>query len=148
MEKRKAIVFTDRGWYDTETERVVGDMGYSFEDCPETRKPIKEYDNAVKDAIAWVNCDDSDWERSENDAEGNFAIYEVCTAFVEYDDDEVEEEDVDGLLWACDIDKESVMVKDIVLNARRDEVSEKMLAAIKESYKEHGIEEDHIHYRD
>ena len=148
MEKRKGIVFTDRGWYDTEQKRVVDDMGYSFEECPETRMPVSAYADAVKEAVERVNDPGSYWERSENDADGNFTVYEVCTAFVEYDDEEVEEEDVNGLLWALDMDRDSVTVKDIVLNARKDEVSEEVLADIKASYKEHGIEDDHIHYRD
>jgi hypothetical protein len=91
-------LYTDLEWYDTESKRIVGDMGFSFCDASDTLRPIEEIDDYLKGSYDYINSEDCDEYESDD-----VAIYIVSAVDVEFDDEDVKEygEDYDyaNNLW-------------------------------------------------
>lgn len=144
MEKRMKICYIDRCWYDAERKAVNGDMGFSFQDAPDTRKHIKDYDELVASAVAWVNDPTSEWEFG-NGIDTDFAIYEVVVADAVYDEEDLDIDDPapeeDDNLWSYNV--EGAEVREIVLGITEEEITEEVLDIIKKAYPS----VERIHYR-
>ena len=83
----KHIGYVDRVWGDSPAKKVWGDMGWWFEDAPETR--TEDVEALVGLSLDYVlgpepemNCETFDED------EGRFAIYIVKEADLEVDEDE------------------------------------------------------------
>ena len=85
------ICYIDRVWYDVNHHDVCGDMGFSFEDSAETRRPIDKLEDARKENIDFINSDEAvEWGDVGDGKTEDFAIYELRTAEVEYDEEDLD----------------------------------------------------------
>ena len=93
MEKVR-IAYIDLEYWDEERGRTCGDMGYSFEDEPNTRVPIGEIDEHRRHLEEYINSEEAD-ENGECEKDG-FAVYSlvIADAYVE-DDDRLDIAEVD-----------------------------------------------------
>lgn len=145
MEHRIKICFTDREWYRTELGIIVGDMGYSFEDARETRRPMSKYSELLKDAIEWQNDTNSDWEKRTSYNE-NFAIYELVCVDLIYDDEDEDAPNDDTDLSSYELDLTTATIKDIVVFAKESELTDTEKENIANDFKRHGYDVT-IHYQ-
>lgn len=67
-------------------------MGFSFEDSPESRSPIENIDVLRENNIEYINSDNAEqWGDVGDGKNEDFAIYELHTAEVEYDEEDLDE---------------------------------------------------------
>lgn len=79
---RIKVWFVDREWWDPDRKEIVGDMGFSFGESPDTL--TRDFDALQLDMEQWIACGDAEDEKGTW-ATG-FAIYVVYSAVIERDD--------------------------------------------------------------
>ena len=86
----KKMEFIDREWYDREDKRIIGDMGFSFEDSPDTRTTeLGTLAESIKEYAGDEMVGSFGWDRIDT-KEDDIPIYYVFQADFEdeMDDDE------------------------------------------------------------
>lgn len=73
------IGFFDLVWYDRQSKQIVGDMGFTFCDCADSRFPADELQEKIKTTLQY-HCRECYEYEIGNGVTDDFAIYELHTA--------------------------------------------------------------------
>ena len=101
----KTLEYTDRCWFDKEDNRIVGDMGFTFEDTPESRTiELGSLVSSIKEYAGDEMVENFGWDKSDNRKDDDIPIYYIYQADFEEEVEEDEEEgcDYDFCTWAAD----------------------------------------------
>lgn len=132
MERRVKIVYIDRVWFDHEEKRIVGDMGFSFEDSSDTRQLATEIEEVRRSCQEWIN-ETADpnrvgMEEFGNGRDSDYAIYELHTAEATYNDEDYDGQPITSSdrLWDVDIDSDTDEITDIFVCATMKDAAQAM----------------------
>ena len=119
------VAYVDREWGQCEDKKVVGDMGYTFCDRPDTMST--DVDELKDNINNWINGSDCVEEGDTFDEEyKQFAIYLVYVTTTKAESKE-------DILWT-DVDLDNPKLTDVYVCA-----SEEIAGWVKEQYKEKNV---------
>lgn len=127
MERRVKIVYIDRVWFDHEEKRIVGDMGFSFEDSSDTRQLATEIEEVRKSCQEWIDetadPNSEGMEEFGNGKDSDYAIYELHTAEATYDDEDYDGQPItsSARLWDVNIDADTDELTDVYVCALKED---------------------------
>lgn len=110
------IGFYDLVWYSAESKRIVGDMGFTFNDSADTRFPADELKENISTALQYHNRESYEGEVG-NGIDSDFAIYEVHTAEGLIDDENEN-------LWSAEIDIDTDNVVALLVCATKSDAQD------------------------
>lgn len=114
----KAVEYIDRLWFDKKDNCIVGDMGYTFVDMPETRTTEL---GTLAPNVEWYAGEDMvenlEWDTPESRKEDNVPIYIVYQS----DFEEEVDDDEDFCAWAADENEDTRKVVFIGVYASEEE---------------------------
>lgn len=85
------IGYVDMSWWDADNDTLSGDMSFSFNNG-DSRVLAKDIETEIREpSIEYINSDSAE----DDCGEDMFAIYELHTAVVDVDDDDMEEGDTE-----------------------------------------------------
>ena len=119
MAKKIKVAFIDKMYYNAESKRLCGDMGFTFQESADTRVLIENEDDLINDSIDFINSEEAkEWDDVGDGVETDFSIYELYEAEIDVDDDEYAD-----FLWSYRIIDGTSVLKKVFVCATEENAS-------------------------
>lgn len=122
MAKKIKVAFIDKMYYNAESKRLCGDMGFTFQESADTRVLIENEDDLINDSIDFINSEEAkEWDDVGDGVETDFSIYELYEGEIEVEDEDYD--DFADILWSYRIIDGTSVLKKVFVCATEEDAS-------------------------